>query len=65
MPKRESLELPCRLLIVEDDWLISTLIEDQVTELDLEIAGVATSVADALRLILSLSGAFFIALRTP
>jgi DNA-binding NtrC family response regulator len=51
MPKRESLELPCRLLIIEDDWLISALIEDQVAELNLEIAGVATSVADALRLI--------------
>ena len=51
MPKRELLELPCRLLIIEDDWLISTLIEDQLAELSLEIAGVATSVADALRLI--------------
>ena len=39
MPKRESLELPCRLLIIEDDWLISTLIEDQLAELSLEIAG--------------------------
>jgi two-component SAPR family response regulator len=51
MPKRESLELPCRLLIIEDDWLISALIEDQLAELNLEIAGVATSVAHALRLI--------------
>jgi DNA-binding response OmpR family regulator len=51
MPKRESLELPCRLLIIEDDWLISTMIEDQLVELNLEIAGVATSVAHALRLI--------------
>jgi two-component SAPR family response regulator len=51
MSKRESVDPPCRLLIVEDDWLIAGMIEEQLTELDLEIAGVATSVAEALRLI--------------
>jgi CheY-like chemotaxis protein len=51
MSKRESIEPPCRLLIVEDDGLISEMIQDQVAELNLEIAGVAASVAGALRLI--------------
>ena len=51
MSKRQVIEPPCRLLIVEDDWLISTMIQDQLTELNLEIAGVAANVPDALHLI--------------
>jgi CheY-like chemotaxis protein len=48
MAKRPSIAAPCRLLIVEDDWLISEVIADQVNELNLEVVGVAGTVAEAL-----------------
>jgi CheY-like chemotaxis protein len=48
MSKRSSIVGPCRVLIVEDDWLISEVLADQVSELDLEVVGVAATVAEAL-----------------
>jgi CheY-like chemotaxis protein len=42
---------PCRLLIIEDDWLISELLADQVDELDLEVAGVAATIPEAMTLL--------------
>jgi hypothetical protein len=48
LSKGDSTEPPCRLLITEDDWLISALLEDQPAELNLEIAGMAATVKDAL-----------------
>jgi CheY-like chemotaxis protein len=48
MSKRTSIVAPCRVLIVEDDWLISEVLAAQVSELNLEVAGVAGTVAEAL-----------------
>jgi CheY-like chemotaxis protein len=48
MSKRSSIVGPCRVLIVEDDWLIAEVLADQVSELDLEVVGVAATVAEAL-----------------
>jgi CheY-like chemotaxis protein len=51
MSKRGSIEPPCRLLVIEDEFLISELIADQLEELNLEVAGTARTVAQALDLI--------------
>jgi CheY-like chemotaxis protein len=51
MSKRGSIEPPCRLLVIEDEFLISELIADQLGELNLEVAGTATTVAQALHAI--------------
>jgi CheY-like chemotaxis protein len=48
MAKRPSVMAPCRVLIVEDDWLISEVLADQVNELNLQVVGVAATVAEAL-----------------
>ncbi len=39
-----------RILVVEDDLMISMLVEDMLAELGHQVAGVATSVEDASRL---------------
>jgi len=49
--KRTSIVAPCRLLIIEDDWLISEALADQLNELNLEVAGIADSVTEALNLL--------------
>jgi DNA-binding response OmpR family regulator len=51
MSKRGAIDLPCRLLVIEDEFLISELIADQLHELNLAVAGTATTVAQALHLI--------------
>ena len=51
MSKRSSIVAPCRLLIIEDDWLIAEALADQLDELNLEVAGVAGTVAEALDLL--------------
>jgi CheY-like chemotaxis protein len=48
MVKRPSVMAPCRLLIVEDDWLISQTIADQLSELSLDVVGIAATVPEAL-----------------
>ena len=40
-----------RILVVEDEYLISMLLEDLLTELDCIVAGVAANPADALHLV--------------
>jgi CheY-like chemotaxis protein len=42
---------PCRLLVIEDEWLISELIRDQLDELNLAVAGIAATVDEALHLV--------------
>lgn len=41
---------PLRVLIVEDEFLVAMLLEDMLTELGHEIAGVAGRIDDAVRL---------------
>jgi CheY-like chemotaxis protein len=48
MAKRLSVMAPCRVLIVEDDWLISETIADQLGELNLKVVGIAATVSEAL-----------------
>jgi DNA-binding response OmpR family regulator len=48
MSERPSIAAPCRVLIVEDDWLISEVLADQVSEMNLQVVGVAATVAEAL-----------------
>jgi CheY-like chemotaxis protein len=51
MPKNPSIAVPCRLLIVEDEWLVAAGIADQLDELNLEVAGIAVTEPEALRLL--------------
>ena len=50
-PQRSPRAGPCRLLLIEDEWLISELIADQLDELNLQVAGVAATVEEALHLV--------------
>ncbi len=47
---RASASTALRILVVEDDVMISMLVEDMLAELGHQVAGVATSVEDASRL---------------
>jgi CheY-like chemotaxis protein len=48
-PTASSQYRPPRVLIVEDEFLIASLIEDMVTGLGYSVAGVAVTVAEALK----------------
>lgn len=52
MPPPGGLQLATpRVLVVEDEMTVAMLIEDMVTELDYEIAGVAPRLEDAMHLL--------------
>jgi DNA-binding response OmpR family regulator len=47
-PHAQSSVPRARLLVVEDEWLISSLVSDQLRELGFEVVGPASTVAEAV-----------------